>query len=50
LREARKSEGGLGNCSDGGCGGAIVAHAASISDAPRSNMLLIRSLMAMETD
>jgi hypothetical protein len=53
LRVARKSEGGLGNSSDGGCGGAIVAHAVSISDAPSTSILLIlliRSLMAMETD
>ena len=30
LREARKSAGGFGSSNDGGCGGPIVAHAASI--------------------
>jgi hypothetical protein len=37
LRVARKSEGGFGNSSEGGCGGPIVAHAVNISGALRAN-------------
>lgn len=37
LRIARKSEGGFGNSSEGGCGGPIVAHAVNISGAPRAS-------------
>jgi hypothetical protein len=36
FRIARKSEGGFGNSSEGGCGGPIVAHAVNISGAPRA--------------
>jgi len=31
LRAARKSVGALGNSSDGGCGGPIVAHAVNVT-------------------
>ena len=34
LRAARRSVGGFGNSSDGGCGGPIVAHAVIINGAP----------------
>jgi hypothetical protein len=34
LRTARKSKGGFGNSSDGGCGGPIEAHAVIITAAP----------------
>jgi hypothetical protein len=34
LRVARRSDGGLGNSSDGGCGGVIDAHAESITSDP----------------
>jgi hypothetical protein len=37
LRIARRSEGGFGNSSEGGCGGATVAHAANISSATRGS-------------
>jgi len=37
LRVARRSDGGFGNCSEGGCGGPIVAHAVNINGVPRAN-------------
>jgi hypothetical protein len=37
LRAARRSEGGFGNSSDGGCGGAIEAHAVNISGIPTAS-------------
>ena len=37
LRVARKSEGGFGNSSEGGCGGPMVAHAVNISGVIRAN-------------
>jgi hypothetical protein len=51
LRVARKSVGGLGNSSDGGCGGAIEAHAVKISGAPTANKNFgIERLMRKNTD
>ena len=36
LRSARKSDGGLGKSSDGGCGGAMLAHAVISNDAAKA--------------
>jgi len=51
LRTARKSEGGFGNSSDGGCGGPIVAHAVRINGAPTaSRSVSVDHLMQKNTD
>jgi hypothetical protein len=51
LRAARKSEGGFGKSSDGGCGGPTVAHAVNISGAPKVNKNFgVEHLMRKNTD
>jgi len=48
---ARRSEGGFGNTSDGGCGGAIEAHAVNISGTPTaSENFSIKRVMRKKTD
>jgi uncharacterized membrane protein len=51
LRTARRSVGGLGSSSEGGCGGPIVAHAAIINGALRPNQRVsVKRLMQKKTD
>src|SRR6202042_1744756 len=51
LRVARRSEGGLGKSSDGGCGGPIVAHAVNTNGAPRASRSFgVERLMPKEPD
>src|SRR5579862_1976336 len=46
LRVARKSDGGFGKSSDGGCGGATLAHAVISNDTPRATIdLAVNPLM-----
>jgi hypothetical protein len=51
LREARKSDGGFGNSSDGGLGGPIDAHPQRQKQpATISNIFPVRTLMRRTTD
>jgi hypothetical protein len=51
LRVARKSVGGFGKSSDGGCGGPIVAHAVNMTEAHRaSKPFVVGRFMRKKTD
>jgi hypothetical protein len=50
LRTARKSVGGLDNSSEGGCGGAMVAHAMLNSSAAIAGSAFRASFMQKKTD
>ena len=50
LRAPRRSAGGFGSCSDGGCGGAIVAHAVNITGAAKTKSVEAERLMRKKPD
>jgi hypothetical protein len=50
LRTARRSAGGFGNSSDGGCGGPIVAHAVNKAGAAKTKIVEAEHLMRKKPD
>lgn len=50
MRTARKSDGGFGKSSDGGCGGFMVAHAANIKGAANTSAFVAGYLMEKKPD
>lgn len=50
LRTARRSDGGLGKYSEGGCGGFIVAHPMNIDGAANTSSFVAGNRMEKKTD